>query len=213
MTGYLTGSVTVPNYGQNVNILYAPTMKGQYNGCLEFGSDYEYSNGSYKSFFYGVDWCNNGVGVKFPMDQNFINAYVRVYSTGDGNPEYQGEAKLEGDNRCHLLIANVATAQYNDIAQTVGSTPTNSFGGEGWAIWESHYFNVGGLCPKQSQIMAIAGIRFRSSGSSWSYPQPWYNQILKNNNNPSGGTDCFTGSNYISINPRSPDLGWYTQYH
>ncbi len=147
------------------------------------------------------------------MDQNFINAYVRVYSTGDGNPEYQAEAKLEGDNRFHLLIANVATAQYNDIAQTVGSTPTNSFGGEGWAIWESHYFNVGGLCPKQSQIMAIAGIRFRSSGSSWSYPQPWYNQILKNNNNPSGGTDCFTGSNYISINPRSPDLGWYTQYH
>lgn len=154
------------------NWLYAPTTHGSNGNCLEVSSAYNdnSTNPGFTSYYLLLtDFCYQQDGhnefVQIPMDSNFFDNYVRIYSNGDGRPEYCVELQKDGAT-WRVLLYNNLLQQYDDVYDAVGLGTNN--GQDGWSIYETHFnFNVQPgytmPCPSLPNIGA-SGVRINPGG-------------------------------------------------
>lgn len=202
------------------NYLYAPTTHGPNGNCLESITEYVNNGQQAGTYFEIADWCRNPGQITYyqiPIDDNFIQNYVEVYTNGDGDPEYQEEVLRDSNNVWHQLLFNNLSQVYQDIYDSVPGI--NYIGGgpgySGWTLFETH-FSAGTNCPTFSRISA-SGLRVEiapgsnngNGGSGWAYV-PSYNwqQPFASTGSP----DCFNAATppYYSFLENAGDLGWYT---
>jgi hypothetical protein len=155
--------------------LYAPTMKGPYQDCLEITTIYTHDAPAVGTW----DFCaspgqfHNAKTVT----TDFVNAYVR--DLGNGQPQYTAESVWSGtDQAWHALIFNYTASEWEDMYADSGNGSIN--GGEGWSIFETHYFNAPETCTpivnvRSNNIQIINGdgnpelVTYNNGGSQFEY--------------------------------------------
>jgi len=154
------------------NLLYAPTTHGPNGNCLELSTDY-YNGfstpGSTVAQLQVWDFCANGWAGAVPMDSNFFNTYVRVYSNGNGEPEYVAELAEGTDSAWHAYIYNNNNGDWDDIYDSQPGQTTTVLGSVGWSIFETHY--AIGTCSSLPTVTE-SGLRLHYSNTShvdWDY--------------------------------------------
>ena len=189
------------------NLLYGPTTHGPNGNCLELSTDYYNGYGSTGTVAQVQIWdfCANGWAGAIPMDSSFFEKYVRVYSNGNGMPEYIVEMAEGPDTKWHAYLFNNDNGLYDDIYQSAAGVVTNVNGGEGWSIFETHYST--GTCSTVPPT-GESGLRIHDSNTSH---QDWYYPTSYSESDNSG--ECFasagTVSPYYTINySPTPDMSW-----
>ncbi len=185
------------------NYLYAPTIHGSNGNCLEVMSDYQNTQNSlgYTNYYLMIqDWCyQSHPGTAFahtiPLDSNFFDNYVRVYSNADGRPQYIAEVAKDSANVWHFYLYNNLLQRYDDIYQSSGVSAESS--GNGWSIIELRFGNDASFvqnlpCPSLPNVGA-SGVRLHSS-SGWQLINGGSLQPVLG----SGTNDCF---GFNSTNP------------
>lgn len=163
----------------NGDFLYAPTMKGPGQSCLEATTIY-----STATPFVGFwDFCiaNNSVFHNAKtVDSTFESNYVR--DLGDGVPMYTVDIVVDPANPLgwHGALYNYSTGLWEDIyADSGNGTEENGFG---WSIFETHYYVAGETCTVVPLIEAD-NITMDGTPLTYSNTGPKINQA-----------DCFTGT-------------------
>ena len=103
------------------------------------------------------------------MDQSFFNDFVRVFSNGNGRPEYTPEVELGDDNAWHIILYNYTSKQWIDMFDSQPGQMSNIDNGLGWSIFETHY-TVGPCSDVPS--LSMSGLRLHYShtkGQDWQY--------------------------------------------
>jgi hypothetical protein len=195
-----------PSQTGGYNLLYGPTTHGPNGNCLELSTDYYNGYGSTGTISQVQIWdfCASGWAGAIPMDASFFDKYVRVYSNGNGMPQYIAEMAEGPDTKWHAYLFNNNNGLYDDIYQSSAGAVSNVLNGEGWNIFETHY-SVGtcSTIPTTGE----SGLRIHDSNTShanWYYPGAYYTYSYG---------DCFPSggvvSPYYTINyAPTPDMSW-----
>ena len=164
-----------PNSKFPGNSLYAPTTHGPNGNCLEVPTDYYDGWGLPTGVTSGqvlfFNFCDGGGKYEgaVPMDQSFFNTYVRVFSNGNGTPEYIIELERGSDNEWHTLLYNVTDNRWDDYVDSAANATSNFNGGQGWSMIETHF--DAGNCPDIPST-GISGLRLHYSNiphQNWQY--------------------------------------------
>ncbi len=162
-----------PSQTGGYNLLYGPTTHGPNGNCLEVSTDYYNGFGSTGTVSQVQIWdfrANGWVGA-IPMDSSFFDKYVRVYSNGDGLPQYIAELAEGPDTKWHAYLYNNDNGLYDDIYQSAAGVVNTNNGSEGWSIFETHY--SAGQCST-IPTTGESGLRVHYSNVShadWNYPE------------------------------------------
>jgi len=169
MTAYDNFDMNYPPAGSTaLDALYSPTTHGPNGDCLELGADYWFGNTGFTDTARYVrlyDFCDKGGTFKDEYDKqinsSFINSYVRVFTNGNGYPEFTSEQMLESDGKWHALIYNYSTSAWEDWGWSDAGKYTGN-GEDGWSIFETHY--AAGQTCSAVPMMSTDGLRVYVSG-------------------------------------------------
>jgi hypothetical protein len=206
-------SILMPTPPQGgVNQLYAPTTHGPMGNCLEASTDYFNGYGTAGSTVSELqiwDFCKGGWGGAVPMDSTFFSNYVRVYSNGNGMPEYLLELAEGTDAKWHAYIYNNNNQYWDDVYDSApnGTVPSQYQGG--WSAFETYYGVAGEQCPSAGTI-GESGLRLHYS-TGWGYASAAPYGVLN-------GGSCFSTSGvtspYYSLSATpSSDMAWTVTSH
>ena len=171
MTAYDNVELNYPPAGSTaLDVLYAPTTHGPDGDCFELGADYWLGNSGFTDtarFVRLFDFCDNGGAFESAydrvIDSNFVSSYVRVFTNGNGYPEFTSEQLRESDGNWHALIYNYSTSAWEDWGYT--DSGTNTYNGDwGWSIFETHY--AAGQTCSGVPLMSTDGLRVYTA-SGW----------------------------------------------
>jgi hypothetical protein len=212
----ISQSLNSPFTSSDGNTVFAPTMKGPNGNCLEAtivnanGDIAPYgSAGSTTSWFQLYDWCayngdpsNNGgygtVSYSTPINSDFNNNYVRVFTNGDGRPEVVVELAQDPISQAwEAMLYNEVTQQYDVVYRSSGTYSQAET--RGWLMFE-YYYEVGNTCSP-IQPVGASGNRYTNDGSTWTKFDQSNATIIQMGS--AGNVSCFLPD---SSNPADP---WY----
>lgn len=196
--GVYANHSVVPNLNLNsspnndLNVLYAPTTHAP-NSCLEAGSNYWRGQGASSVTVRYVrlyDFCNNvgwNTGIAIPIDQNFINSYVRNFD--DETPQYTMEISGNPQSGWSFYLYNYSKNIWDNYYTSSPGAATYN-GGEGWSLFETHF--TLGPCSNTPLIEAT-GIQVLEN-NQW-IPSERSVTSFGNCFNNIGGNSTFAGTN------------------
>jgi hypothetical protein len=162
MTAYDDAWVTTPTNG-SYNTVNAPTTHGPNGNCIETVTNYYNGFGTPGTTVDQVqfyDFCANGgqggfVGA-LPMNAQFVRDYVRTYADPvDPLPRYISSVVHSAvDDRWHAYLYDATLGQYVDYYDSAVGANSQVQGGEGWSIFETHYYS--GACSTLPDVSAEA---------------------------------------------------------
>jgi hypothetical protein len=118
----------------STSYLYAPTMLGAFNDCIEVVTAYSAGPPAVWTW----DWCRD---VKNPaggrvVSHDFVAQYVRDFGTGIG--EYTVQTRLMSDGKTWVArLYNYQKAQWDDLYSSSGKGKTG-MDPYGWDFFEEH---------------------------------------------------------------------------
>ena len=167
------------------------------------------------------DFCKQSDGdpnqyYTIPIDDNFVNNYVAIYTNADHRPQYVFEV-VNISGVWHIYFYSPLSQKYVDVSPWTSAVgypmqPAQN----GWSMFETHFnYNVAQPYPQQEcpslPNLGASGIRTSSDGATWSYLTSTAQFYVNNSRTPA---QCFSpndGQNDYILNhePTDPnDEAW-----